>query len=238
MPKMLIVLTSQTRLGDTGRATGFYYEELAAPYWAFTDAGFEVAIASVQGGPGAHDPSSLKADEAARPATIRRFLADPAAMAKLADTLPVGAAAHPALHDGVFLPGGHGAMWDLPESLELARLVGTLFDQGKAVGAVCHGPAGLVSAKRVDGQPIVEGRRVNGFTDAEEEAAGLAAAMPFLLESRLRELGGRFEGGPNFHPYAVRDGNLATGQNPASSALTAAHIVDIVRETAAGAKAA
>jgi len=234
---MLIVLTSHTKLGDIGRATGFYYEELAAPYWAFTDAGFEVEIASIQGGPGAHDPSSLKAEEAARPVEVRRFLADPAAMAKLADTLLVEAA-NPDRYDGVFLSGGHGTMWDLPGSGALAGFVSTLFDQGKAVGAVCHGPAGLVSAKRADGQPIVAGHRVNGFTDAEEEEAGLTAVMPFLLESRLRELGGRFEGGPNFQPYAVRDGNLTTGQNPASSALTAAHVVDIVREAASAAKAA
>ena len=237
MPRMLIVLTSHTSLGDTGRATGFYYEELAVPYWAFTDAGFAVDIASVQGGPGAHDPSSLKADAAARPESVRRFLADPAAMAKLADTLPVGAA-DPARYDGVFLPGGHGTMWDLPGSEPLARLVGALFDAGKAVGAVCHGPAGLVSAKRADGRPIVKGRRVNGFTDAEEEAAGLTAAMPFPLESRLRELGAHFEGGPNFQLYAVRDGNLATGQNPASSALVAAQVVNILREATSAAKAA
>ncbi len=237
MPKVLIVLTSHTQLGDTGRATGFYYEELAVPYWAFADAGFSVDIVSIQGGPGAHDPSSLKADEAARPAAVRRFLADPAAMTKLANTLPIEAA-DPTQYDGVFLPGGHGTMWDLPGSAALAHLVGTLFDAGKAVGAVCHGPAGLVSAKRADGRPIVEGRRVNGFTDAEEAAAGLTEAMPFLLESRLRELGGQFEGGPNFQPYAVRDGNLATGQNPASSALTAAHVVDIVRGAASAAKAA
>jgi putative intracellular protease/amidase len=228
MTRMLITLTSHTALGDTGRATGFYFEELAAPYWAFIDAGFEVDIASIQGGHAAHDPSSLKADASQRPESVGRFLADPSAMAKLAGTLPVEATGA-GRYDGVFLPGGHGTMWDMPGSAALARLVGDLFDQGKAVGAVCHGPAGLVAAKRADGRPIVEGRRVNGFTDAEEDAAGLTAAMPFLLETRLRELGGRFEGGPNFQPYAARDGNLATGQNPASSALVAGHVLDILR---------
>jgi len=229
MTKVLIVLTSHTRLGDTGKPTGFYFEELAAPYWAFTDAGHDVMIASVAGGPAAHDPASLKADIAERPAPVQRFLDDPTAMAKLAATQQV-ADVEPSAYDAVFLPGGHGTMWDLPGSDALARIVGTLFDAGKVVGAVCHGPAGLVSATRADGRPLVEGRRVNGFTDAEEEAVGLTAAMPFLLESRLRELGGHFEGGPNFKPYAVRDGNLVTGQNPASSALVAGHVLDALAQ--------
>lgn len=229
MTKVFIVLTSHTRLGDTGKPTGFYFEELAAPYWAFTDAGHDVEIASIAGGPATHDPSSLKPEPSERPAAVQRFVADPAAMAKLAATLPV-TEADPSAYDAVFLPGGHGTMWDLPGSEALARLVGHLFDAGKVVGAVCHGPAGLVSANRANGKSIVAGRRVNGFTDAEEEAAGLTAAMPFLLESRLRELGGRFEGGPNFKPYAVRDGNLVTGQNPASSALVAGHVLDALAQ--------
>ena len=237
MAKMLIVLTSHTTLGATGRSTGFYFEELAVPYRAFTDAGFEVDIASIDGGAAVADPSSLKVDAAERPESVRRFLADPAAAAKLSDTLPV-AAATAEDYQGVFLPGGHGTMWDMPGSHPLARIVGTLFDAGRAVGAVCHGPAGLVSARRADGRSIVAERRVNAFTDAEEAAVGMTETVPFLLESRLRELGGRFEGGPNFEPYAVRDGNLVTGQNPASSALAAAHMIDVLREAAVAAKPA
>lgn len=237
MTKILIALTSHTVVGDTGRPTGFHYEELAVPYWAFTDAGFDVDIVSIQGGPGAHDPGSLKADSAQRPETVRRFTADAAAMAKLSDTLPI-AAVTPEGYDGIFLPGGHGTMWDMPGSAALAQIIGTLFDAGRAVGAVCHGPAGLVSAKRADGRSIVADRRVNSFTDAEEAAVEMTATVPFLLETRLRELGGHFDGGPNFQPYAVRDGNLITGQNPASSGLVANHMIEAVRDASPASKAA
>jgi putative intracellular protease/amidase len=236
MSKILIVVTSHTAMGNTGRPTGFFYEELATPYWALVDAGFDVDIASIQGGPAGYDPSSLDVDASARPAPVTRFLADPTAMSKLAKTLPIEAV-NEATYNAVFLPGGHGTMWDFPGSGALARIVGTLLDAGKVVGAVCHGPAGLLSAKRADGRPIVTGRRVNGFTDAEEQAVGLIQVVPFLLETRLREQGGLFENGPNFQPYAVRDGNLVTGQNPASSALVAENIIAALRETRAGAAA-
>jgi putative intracellular protease/amidase len=236
MSKILVVLTSHTAMGDTGRLTGFFYEELATPYWAFIDAGFDVDIASIQGGAAAYDPSSLDADATARPAPVRRFLADPTAMSKLAKTSPIEAV-NEATYNAVFLPGGHGTMWDFPGSGALARIVGTFFDAGKVVGAVCHGPAGLLSARRADGRPIVAGRRVNGFTDAEEQAVGLTHVVPFLLETRLREQGGLFENGPNFQPYAVRDGNLVTGQNPASSALVAESIIAALRDGGVGAAA-
>ncbi|HEV7265736.1 MAG TPA: type 1 glutamine amidotransferase domain-containing protein [Falsiroseomonas sp.] len=229
--QILIVLTSHDRLGDTGFPTGFYYEELATPYWALLDAGFEVNIASPRGGRPPHDPTSLKPEAAARTPAVTRFLADREAGAKLAATLPVGSI-DPVRYAGLFLPGGHGTMWDLPGDLHLARLVGTMFNASKAVAAVCHGPAGLVAARRADGRPVVEGRRVNSFTDAEEEAVDLTQVVPFLLEARLRALGGHFESGPRFCPYAVRDGNLATGQNPASSAAVAGHVMDILRAAA------
>lgn len=229
MPSMLIVLTSHATLGDTGRPTGFHWEELATPYWIFRDAGFEVELASIAGGPVPHDPSSLKAEVEANKPSVVRFVQDATAMAALRDARAVSEA-EAARYDGVFLPGGHGTMWDLPNNAALASLIGRLFDDGRAVSAVCHGPAGLVGAKRADGQPIVQGRRVNSFTDAEEAAINLTAVMPFLLESRLRELGAIFEGGPNFQPYAVRDGNLVTGQNPASAEAVARQVVDVVRE--------
>ncbi len=228
-PRILIVLTSHDRLGATGRATGFHFEELATPYWAFRDAGFAVEIASLRGGAAPVDPASHPADPAERPASVARFLADPVAAAALHATTPVAAAAAAGLA-GVFLAGGHGTMWDMPEDPALGRLVGAVFQAGGAVAAVCHGPAGLLGARRADGAPIVAGRRVNGFTNAEEAAVGLTAEMPFLLETRLVEQGGRFEAGPEFQSFAVRDGTLATGQNPASAGAVAAHVVDIVRE--------
>jgi putative intracellular protease/amidase len=126
----------------------------------------------------------------------------------------------------IYLPGGHGAMWDMPGNPTLAGIVGSLFDTGKIVSAVCHGPAGLVSAKRRDGRPLVDDKRVSSFTDAEEKALGLAEVVPFLLETRLRELGGRFEGGPRWQPFVVRDGNLITGQNPKSSTLLAERVIE------------
>lgn len=228
MPRILFVLTSHALLGATGRPTGFHWEEFATPFYAFRDVGHEVEVASIPGGRPPCDPGSLKEEIAANRPTVARFLNDAPALALLDATLAI-AAADPGRYDGVFLPGGHGTMWDLPGSEPLARLVGTLFDAGKAVAAVCHGPAGLVAARRADGRPIVEGRRVNSFTDAEEAAIGLAEAMPFLLETRLRELGARFEGGPNFQPYDVRDGNLVTGQNPASAAGVAEGVLAVLQ---------
>jgi putative intracellular protease/amidase len=235
-PRILIVLTSHDRLGSTGRRTGFHFEELATPYWAFRDAGFTVDIASIRGGAAPVDPGSHPTDPAARPASVARFLADPAAAAAIRDTAPV-ATLDPAAYGAVFLPGGHGTMWDLPTDAALARLVGAVFDAGGAVAAVCHGPAGLVGARRADGAPLVAGRRVNSFTNAEEAAIGLTAEMPFLLETRLTALGARFESGPNFGAYAVPDANLVTGQNPASAAAVAAHVVDMLRERQARAAA-
>jgi putative intracellular protease/amidase len=135
--------------------------------------------------------------------------------------------------DAIYLPGGHGAMWDMPNNLPLARIVGSLFDTGRIVSAVCHGPAGLVSVKRHDGRPLVEGKRVNSFTNSEEQAVGLAKVVPFLLQTRLSELGGRFEGGPDWQPKVVRDGNLITGQNPMSSDLLARTVIEAL-ETAPG----
>jgi putative intracellular protease/amidase len=230
MANILIVLTSHTQLGDTGKATGFYFEELATPYFALTDAGHTVHIASIKGGPGAHDPGSLKADEAARPASVQRFVNDPSATAKLAATTAISDI-NPADYHGVFLPGGHGTMYDFPLSDALAKAVGSIYDAGGVVGAVCHGPAGLVNAMRADGKPLVAGLKFSAFTDAEEEAVGLVSSMPFLLETRLTELGGLFQGAPNFTAKAVRDGRLVTGQNPMSSKGTAELLLEALAET-------
>lgn len=228
MARILMVLTSHTRLGGTGRATGFYFEELAAPYYAFVDAGHEVDIASIAGGKAAHDPSSLEEEEAQRPDSVRRFLSDTVAMARLSRTLKIDAV-DPAAYAAIFLPGGHGVMWDFPNNAALSQAVSRIFNAGGVVGAVCHGPAGLVDAQRADGKPLVSGLKVNSFTNAEEEAVALTKEVPFLLETRLRDLGGVFEAGENFTPKAVRDGRLVTGQNPMSSRLAA----DLVLEALA-----
>lgn len=226
--RALVVATSCDRIGDTGRRTGFYYDELATPYWALADAGLEVEIASIQGGAAPYDQGSI-GTEGARPAAVERFLNDPSAMAKIEGTLKIDVV-DPLSYDVVFLPGGHGTMWDFAQSEALARVVGQAYDNGAVVGAVCHGPAGLVSAKRADGRPLVQGLRVNAFTNAEEEAVGFTAIVPFLLETRLRELGASFEGTGNFQPKAVRDGRLVTGQNPRSAAPVAEELLRALAE--------
>jgi putative intracellular protease/amidase len=225
--RVLIVTTSHDRMGSTGYPTGVWLEELAVPYYALQEGGAEVVLASVKGGEVPFDPRSLPGQGQEVVEAVHRFLGDERAMAAARST-PAMAAIDASGFDAVFLPGGHGTMWDLPESEPLARLVGRFFDEGRIVAAVCHGPAGLVSARRRDGRPIVEGRRVNGFTNSEEEGAGLTRVVPFLLEDRLKEQGGRFERGPDWQPFAVRDGNLITGQNPQSSALVAQHVLTAV----------
>jgi putative intracellular protease/amidase len=231
MARILIVLTSHASLGDTGKDTGFHFEELAVPYWAFRDAGHSVDLASIAGGKPPHDPESLKDDPKKNPEAVTRFLADKDAAASLSRTLPIEAV-KPAAYDAVFLPGGHGTMWDLPGNTALARVIGTIAAEGGAVGAVCHGPAGLLDAKGKDGKRLVAGKRINSFTDSEERSAGLDTTVPFLLETRLREAGAQFEGGADYAAYAVRDGKLVTGQNPASSAKVAALMLDILKERA------
>ncbi|WP_299962253.1 type 1 glutamine amidotransferase domain-containing protein [uncultured Roseobacter sp.] len=229
MKQILIVLTSHTRLGDTGNPTGFYFEELAAPYWSLVDAGHEVTIASIKGGAAVHDPGSLPDDPSERAAPVQRFLDDAAAMAKLADT-PAIDTVEASDFDAIFLPGGHGTVWDYPDNVALAQAIGQIYAAGGIVGAVCHGPAGLVNATRADGEPLVKGLRVAGFTDAEEAAVELTDVVPFLLESRLRALGAVFEPAPNFTSHAVRDGQLITGQNPQSSEAVGTHLVEALAE--------
>lgn len=230
--RILMVATSHASLGDTGEATGVWFEELATPYYAFVDAGAQVAIASVRGGGIPVDPRS-RSEAGGGPDSVERFMADAGAMDKLAHSQPV---ADVRLDDyaAVFLPGGHGTMWDLPQSEALASLLGMAWHAGKVVAAVCHGPAGLLNARDAAGRLLVDGRRITGFTDSEETAAGLAATVPFLLEARLRELGGRFESGPDFQPHALADGRLVTGQNPASSAQTATLVMQQIERCAAG----
>ncbi|MGC1259121.1 type 1 glutamine amidotransferase domain-containing protein [Jannaschia helgolandensis] len=216
MANVLFILTSHDKLGDTGNPTGFYIDEMAAPYWALTDAGHDITIASVKGGKPPIDPNSLDDDPAKRPAPVTRFLDDATASAKLENT-PAVATLDVADYDAVFLPGGHGTMWDFAKNDDIARLVSGIYAKDGVVGAVCHGPAGLLGATKPDGTPLVAGLRVNGFTDSEENTVGLTDQVPYLLESRLRELGGKFEGKDDWAAFAVTDGRLVTGQNPQSA---------------------
>lgn len=218
MPKALFILTSHDTLGDTGKPTGFYWEELAAPYWILSDAGWQIELASIKGGKPPADPSSAEGDAVTD--EVRRLLADEAVMNKLENTTKVEDVEVSGC-DIVFLPGGHGTMWDLPNSKALGDLLGRAFDKGAVVGAVCHGPAGLLSARLASGDPLVHGRRVAGFTNSEEDAVGLSDVVPFMLEDQLKAQGGHHQKGPDWQPFAVADGNLVTGQNPASSAKVA-----------------
>jgi putative intracellular protease/amidase len=222
--RVLIVATSHTTLGATGKPTGVWAEELVVPYYQLVDAGASVEIASPQGGPIAFDPGSIK-PAGQNDALIERFLADRAAQAQ-AKATHVVASVDITGFDAVFFPGGHGTMWDLPLDAGVTRIVEAAFAAGTLIATVCHGAAGLVSALGSDGRSIVAGKRVNSFTDAEEDAVGLTSVVPFRLESRLRELGAVFESAPNWQPFAVRDGQLITGQNPQSSKLVAGHVVE------------
>jgi putative intracellular protease/amidase len=226
--RVLIVVTSHHEVGTTGRRTGYYLNEVAVPYYAFKEAGYVVDIASPTGGPVAPDPGSLAAGgEAGSPSAL--FLTDPDAQAKVTSSLSTRSVAG-GDYVGIFIAGGHGAMWDLPGDEMLAQLVAELLKRGDVVGAVCHGPAGLTAAQGADDTPVLNSRTVTGFTDAEEGLAGLAEQVPFLLETRMRELGGRFIGAAPWAEHAVRDGNLVTGQNPASCARTAALMVEAMSE--------
>ncbi len=227
--KILLILTSQATMGNDPRPTGVWFEELSTPYYAFADAGAEVDIASIAGGRIPIDPHSIEG-AGGNPPSVERFLKDKAAMAKLEHSLKIdGISAGD--YAAVFLPGGHGTMWDLPGSVRLADLLSSAWGGGKVIAAVCHGPAGLVGAKDAGGRPLVAGRRVSAFSNSEEATAGLTGKVPFLLETRLRELGAKYEHGPDFQPFAVRDGNLVTGQNPASSGKVAELVLETIRET-------
>jgi len=228
--RILMILTSNDRMGDSGRPTGLWAEELVVPYYAFTDAGAEVVLASPRGGRAPIDPGSLK-PRGQNDAAVERYLADEALQEQVAHTLPVDELKAGAF-DAVFFPGGHGTMWDLPTSASVTRAVEQAWAAGKLVASVCHGAAGLVSARRPDGAPLVQGKRVNSFTDSEEAAAGLAQVVPFALEGRLRELGARFEAAADWQPFAVRDGQLITGQNPQSSTRVAQALLQALGESA------
>ncbi|MBX9931719.1 MAG: type 1 glutamine amidotransferase domain-containing protein [Methylobacterium sp.] len=221
--KILMVLTSHDTLGNTGRKTGFWLEELAAPYYVFKDAGAEIVLASPQGGQPPLDPKSN--EPGSQTDETRRFEADEEATSLLSNTARLDAV-DPGDYDAVFYPGGHGPLWDLAEDRISIRLIEATLGAGKPVALVCHAPGVLRRAKAPDGKPLVEGRKVTGFTNTEEEAVGLTEVVPFLVEDELKRNGGHFSKAGDFEPYVLSDGLLITGQNPASSGPTATRLVE------------
>jgi putative intracellular protease/amidase len=226
MPRILIVITSHAQLGGTGMQTGFWLEELASPYYIFVDAGAQVTLASILGGQPPLDPKSSLPDSQTE--STHRFMADEQAKAQLQNTTAI-ATVNAEDYDAIFLPGGHGTMWDFPTSADLTRLLETFDRQQKVIAAVCHAPAAFVPVQGQSGEPLVKGRVVTGFTDSEEKAVQLEQVVPFLLETKLRELGGDFQLAADFTPHVQQDGRLITGQNPASSGPAAEKVLQALR---------
>ena len=216
--KILMVLTSHDELGTTGKKTGFWLEELAAPYYAFLDAGAEITLASPKGGQPPLDPKSDEPDS--QTDETRRFHDDSAAQAALASTVRLDTV-NQQTFDAVFYPGGHGPLWDLANDKHSISLIEQILQAGKPVALVCHAPGVLRDVKNADGTPLVKGKKVTGFTNSEEEGVGLTDVVPFLVEDVLKQNGGVYSRGDDWQSYTVQDGLLITGQNPGSSAETA-----------------
>ncbi len=224
MRQILAVVTSHAQLGNTGCGTGLWAEELSAPWAELREAGYGLDIATRDGSPVALDPASTKAGVVE---SVAALCNDPAMAAKLRNPI-AGCDAAPGAYmkyDGLLIPGGFGALWDLSGCTEVAKMAETMLAAGKPVCAICSGVAGLLAAKAPDGRPLVAGRKVTSITDSELTAAGMAGMLPFKIEQRLRELGAIFVSRANFRPFAVRDGLLVTAQNPASSALAGQELV-------------
>jgi len=224
---ILIVLTSHDTLGNTGRKTGFWLEEFAAPYYAFLDAGAKITLASPLGGQPPLDPKSDDPD--AQTDDTRRFQKDADAQRVLASTLRLSEV-QASDYDAVFYPGGHGPLWDLAEDAKSVALIETMLAAGKPVSAVCHAPGVLRHAKTADGKPLVQGRQVTGFSNAEEAAVQLTDVVPFLVEDELKKLGGLYSSGPDWQSHVVSDGLLITGQNPGSSVGVAKALLERLKD--------
>jgi putative intracellular protease/amidase len=223
--KILMVLTSHDQLGDTGKKTGFWLEEFAAPYYIFKDAGANVTLASPKGGQPPLDPSSDTDD--AQTDDTKRFKSDEAAQEELANTAVLSAVSADGF-DALFYPGGHGPLWDLAEDDDSKALIEAFAESDRPFGAVCHAPAIFKHTKNADGKPLVSGKKVTGFTNTEEEGVGLTDVVPFLVEDMLKENGGDYRKGVDWASFAVVDGKLVTGQNPASSAVAARKLLDLL----------
>jgi len=224
---ILIVLTSHDTLGNTGRKTGFWLEEFAAPYYAFLDAGAKITLASPLGGQPPLDPKSDDPD--AQTDDTRRFQKDADAQRVLASTRRLSDV-QASDYDAVFYPGGHGPLWDLAEDAKSVALIETMLAAGKPVSAVCHAPGVLRHAKTADGKPLVQGRQVTGFSNAEEAAVQLTDVVPFLVEEELKKLGGLYSSGPDWQSHVVSDGLLITGQNPGSSVGVAKALLERLKD--------
>jgi putative intracellular protease/amidase len=220
--KILMVLTSHDILGNTGRKTGFWLEEFAAPYYVFKDAGVELILASPKGGQPPIDPKSDLPEN--QTDAMSRFKSDKAAQADLAAT-KVLADMRSDDFDTIFYVGGHGPMWDLVDNPDSIALIEAFYNSGKPVAAVCHSPA-VFHRVMIQGAPLLKGKRVTGFTNGEEEEVKLTRVIPFLVEDELMRVGAIFEKVANWQPFAIRDGRVITGQNPASSTTAARTLLD------------
>lgn len=223
--KILMVLTSHDQLGDTGKKTGFWIEEFAAPYYVFKDAGADITLASPKGGQPPLDPAS-DTDDAQTDATAR-FKKDDAAQKALANTHVLSDIADDGF-DAIFYPGGHGPLWDLAEDADSRGLIEAFAATDRPVGAVCHAPAVFKHPKAANGTPLVSGRKVTGFTNTEEDGVGLTEIVPFLVEDMLKDNGATYSKGPDWGSFVVVDGKLVTGQNPASSAEAAKKLLALL----------
>jgi len=224
--KILFVLTSHDKLGDTGKKTGFWVEEFANPYYTLLDKGAVITIATPKGGAAPIDPSSDSPDAATE--ATERFNKDAEAKERIANT-KVLADINPDDFDAVFYPGGHGPLWDLANDATSIALIEKFNSQEKPIGFVCHAPAALKNVKNANGNPLVKGKKVTGFTNSEEAAVGLTEVVPFLVEDMLKKDGGIYSKQDDWAAYAIQDGNLITGQNPASSELVAEKLLESLK---------
>ncbi|WP_180104871.1 type 1 glutamine amidotransferase domain-containing protein [Acinetobacter sp. YH12108] len=224
--KILIILTSHDQLGETGKKTGFWLEELAAPYYTFIDAGADVTLASPAGGQPPLDPKSNEPD--AQTETTKRFEADEVAMQALANTHKLSDVLNQDF-DAIFYPGGHGPLWDLANDQNSISLIEQTLQANKPVALVCHAPGVLRDVKNAEGRPIVEGKSVTGFSNTEEDGVGLTDIVPFLVEDTLKEKGGQYSKAEDWQVHVQQDGLLITGQNPASSAATAEALLKLLK---------
>ncbi len=223
---ILMVLTSHDQLGDSGEKTGFWLEEFAAPYYVFKDAGAQITLASPKGGQPPLDPKS-DADDA-QTADTERFRNDTEAQQLLATSHKLNDMRERDF-DAIFYPGGHGPLWDLVDDPQSVLLIEQFYHSGKPVAAVCHAPAVFRHSIEANGEPLVKGKRITAFSNSEEAAVGLSEIVPFLLEDMLSERGARYEKGEDWASHIVCDGQLLTGQNPASSAALATAVIDQLR---------
>ena len=224
--KILFVLTSHSQLGNTDQKTGFWIEEFASPYYVLSDAGADITIASPAGGQPPVDPKS-EAEEAQSTATLR-FFKDMVAIDKVAYSLKLSDV-KPEEYDAVFYPGGHGPLWDLATDKTSIKLIEDFYNTQKPIAFVCHAPAALVNVKAENGEPLVKGKKVTGFTNTEEEAVGLSKIVPFLLEDELKNLGAHYSKGDDWSSFTQQDGLLITGQNPGSSEEVAKLLLKILK---------